>query len=184
MSPEDFPRFRLFLPAQAVGASVIHWDLFNRTDTGCKLAVWNIIPIVDGSTINTGVLGINLFLNRTTAVGTTGTAATRNGTTFTAATFACMEDPGANLPGGITARLTPGGGATAGTVISYVSLFGEETSPAAYTGQLNDFVRRNLADLGPLFVKPGSGISVVQGAVAATGTIAYDVIFSLMPFTA
>lgn len=181
MKLDDFPRYRLFLPAQAVAASQIHFDLFNRTDTGTKVAVWAIVPIVDGSTINTGVLGVNLFLNRTTAIGTGGTAATYAGTSFTAATITSMDSGLVVLNQGITARLTPTGGATPSSVISYVSLFGEETSQAAYMGHTNEFIRRGMQDVGPLFIKPNSGISVVQGAVAATGTICYDVIFTIMP---
>lgn len=181
MKLDDFPRYRLFLPAQAVAANQIHFDLFNRTDTGLKIAVWAIIPIVDGSTTNTGVLGVNLFLNRTTAIGTGGTAATYAGTSFTAATITSMDSGLAILNQGITARLTPTGGATASSVVSYCSLFGEETSTQAYLAHTNEFIRRGMQDVGPLFVRPNTGISVVQGSVAATGTICYDVIFTVMP---
>lgn len=181
MEVREFPRFRLFVPGQAVGASVVFFDLFNRSDTGHRVQVWSVIPIVVSSTAVTGVVGIDLFLTRTTAVGTGGTAADRNGTSLTAATFSSMDDAGVNLPGGITARLTPTGGATAGPVISYVSVFGEETNSAAYNGHTNCFIQRLRPSFGSLTLKQGTGMRVVQSTVASAGNVAFDVMFTVVP---
>lgn len=182
MKLDDYPRFRLFLPGQSVGASLVYWDMFNRSDTGVKLAVWSVIPIIDASVAHTGVVGITLHLTRTTAVGTGGTAATRGGTAVDAATFTSMDEPGAAaLPGGVTARLTPTGGATAGVYVSMASIMAEELSAQAFLAHTNDFVRRNYLDVGPLWVRQNQGIRVVQGSVAATGVVGFDVIFTVIP---
>lgn len=181
MKLDDYPRFRLFFPGQAVGASLVYWDLFNRSDTGVKLAVWSVIPIIDASVAHTGVVGITLHLTRTTAVGTGGTAATRGGTAVDAATFISMDEPGVPLPGGVTARITPTGGATAGAYISMASIMAEETAAQAYLAHTNDFVRRGQQDVGPVWVRQNQGLRVVQGSVAATGVVGFDVIFTMLP---
>lgn len=168
--------YRLFMPKQAVGANLVYFDLFNGSNSGLNLHVVSAIPIVSGAVAVVGTLGVDLFLTRTTAVGTGGTAADREGTSLTAATFTNMTR-GDTLNGEVTARLTPTGGATAGAVVSFVSVFTEETADAAYRGHTNDFVRRGLVDGAPLIVVPGAGLRVVQGAVASVGNIAFDVIF-------
>lgn len=171
-----YPTFRLFLPEQAVGANLVYFDLFNATDSGLELDVLSVVPIISGDVAVVGTLGVDLFLTRTTAVGKGGTAATREGTALDAATFANMTR-GEVLSGDITARLTPTGGATAGAVISEVSVFTEETNAAPYWAHTNDFVRRGLSHYPPVVVRAGSGLRVVQGAVASVGNIGFDVIF-------
>ncbi len=179
-NPAQF--YRLFCPAQAAGTSVIYFDLWNPTGSGVELRVWSVIPIVSGAVAVTGVIGIDLFLNRTTAIGTSGTAATRGGTSFTAATISPMGGNASGLGPSVTARLTPSGGATAGAVISQCSIFTEETNAATYL-PCNDFVRRNYPDYPPVVVPVNQGISVVQNAVASVGNIAFDVIFQVVDRT-
>lgn len=181
MNQEAFNSYRLFMPFQAVGANLVYWDMFNRSDTGVDLLVNAVIPVVSGATAVTGVLGVDLFLTKTTAVGTTGTAATDEGTSLTAATFTNMTGAGGNRPGGVTARLTPGGGATAGAVVSWTSVFTEETSDATYVAQNTNLVRRLGEDCGPLIVPPNTGIRVVQGSVASVGNIGFDILFRVRP---
>lgn len=170
--------FRLFVPKQAVGASLIYFDLFNATGSGVQLLIHDVIPVVSGAVAVTGLLGVDLFLQRTTAVGTGGTLATFNGTDPTACTITNMITGGGAPNQSLSARLTPSGGATAGAVISQCCVFTEETQDATYGAALNSFVRRRMPDMPPLFVKENNGISVVQGAVASVGNIGFDVIFS------
>src|SRR5689334_9210757 len=98
--------FRLFVPQQAVGASLVYFDLFNATGSASRIKLLSVQEIVSGSTAVTGVVAVDLYLTRTTAIGTGGTAATSEGTSLTACTFSAMDHSQA-LPGGITARLTP-----------------------------------------------------------------------------
>lgn len=174
---KGYNTYRLFVPYQAFGTSVIFFDLFNPSTSPFQLDIYSVIPIVSGANAVTGVIGVDIFLNRTSAVGTGGTAATYNGTSFTACTFAKMIGSGDDLDGTITARLTPTGGATASALLSQCSVFTEETNAGSYVAALNDFVRRGYSDMPPLTVVPGTGISVVQNAVASVGNIAFDVIF-------
>lgn len=181
MNQEAFNSYRLFMPKQAVGANLVYFDLFNRSDTGLDLLVNAVIPVVSGAVAVTGVVGLDLLLTRTSAVGTGGTAATRDGASTTAATISNMAGAGDALNGGVTARLTPTGGATAGAVISWTSLFTEETSDATYVAQNTNLVQRLGEDCGPLIVPPNTGLRVVQGAVASVGNIGFDVLFRVRP---
>ena len=174
----DGDLYKLFVPAQAVGANKVFFDLFNGS-TDKKLEVVSVTPIVDGSVAVTGALAVNLFLTRTTAVGTGGTAATAEGTALTAATISKLDPASPNLPTGVTARLGPGGGATGGAVLGYNSMFSEETNAASYN-------RNNIVSVAPeglgarVVVPPSSGIRVVQGAIASVGNIGFEVVFSVL----
>lgn len=181
MVNEGYNSFRLFMPAQASGADLVYWDMFNRTDSGIDVLVFSVIPVVSGAAGVTGVVSVDLFLTRTSAVGTGGTAATIEGTSLTAATISNMLPKGNALNGGVTARLTPSGGATAGAVISSLSLFSEETNAGTYLSTLNDFVRRNNIDHRCLLVTPNTGIRIVQGSVASVGNTGFDVMFQTRP---
>lgn len=168
--------YSLFLPPQAVGASKVYFDLFNgSTDKDIEIA--SVMPIMSGAVAVTGTLAVDLYLTRTTTVGTGGTGATLEGTALNAATISKMDPKSPALPTGITARLTPGGGATAGAVIAFDSMFSEETNAASYN-------RENLLKDGGLgtrlVVPPSSGIRVVQGSVASVGNVGFLVLFSVI----
>lgn len=176
--------FRLFMPKQAVGANLVYFDLFNASGSARELSIISVLPIVSGEVAVAGVVAVDLFLTRTTAVGTTGTAATNEGTSLTAATFTNLSGIATMHPS-ITARLTPGGGATAGAVISTRSVFTEETSSATYVPPV-DMVSpmpfggsRDRSGI-EILVPEGSGIRVVQGGVASVGNIGFDVIFRVV----
>ena len=168
------PLFQLFVPQQAVGANLVYFDLFNASGSASELLLYSVEPVVSGSTAVVGTVGVDLYLTRTTAVGTGGTAATLNGTSLSACTFT-NRDSTSNLPGTITARLTPSGGATAGAVLSWTSVFTEETNAATYTPQL-DMARSDPA-MTAILIPENSGIRVVQGSVASVGNIGFNVIF-------
>lgn len=170
--------YRLFVPASAAGASKVYFDLFNATGSGKTLRILSLVPVVSGAVAVTGTLAVDLFLTRTTAIGTGGTAATAEGTTLTAATISKMNPSDASLPAGVTARAVPGGGATPGAVLAWCSVFTEETSQAAYMSAMNDLARRNDVDFGGISVPENTGLRVVQGAVASVGNIGFDVVFT------
>jgi hypothetical protein len=164
---------KLFVPAQAVGASLVYFDFWNTATSGySNLKINCLMPIVSGAVAVTGAVAVDLFLTRTSAVGTGGTAATAEGTSLTAATFSSFDCGSPIALAQISARLTPTGGATAGAVLAYRSLFSEETNAGTYTRV--DLVNGS----GPLIVPPGTGIRVVQGGVASVGNIGFDMSFS------
>lgn len=168
--------YKLFVPSQAVGASLVYFDLFNPAGSGKAMNLLSVIPIVSGAVAVTGVVAVDLFLTRTTAVGTGGTAATIEGTSLTAMTISALDSDEVVKAGQVSARLTPSGGATAGAVLSWRSVFSEETNAGTYI-QIVDMVRGGNNDLNPVPIKGGTGIRVVQGSVASVGNIGFDVFF-------
>lgn len=167
---------KLFIPKQAAGANLVYFDFFNLATSGFNIKVWSVIPVVSGAVAVTGVVGVDLLLTRTTAVGTGGTAATTEGTSITAATFSAFDSQQTINLTQMSARLTPSGGATAGAILAYRSVFTEETSSASYVPL--DMIAPPSQIVVPLPIFPGTGIQVIQGAVASVGNIGFDVMFS------
>lgn len=173
------PTYRAFVPKQAAGASKVYFDVFNASGSNKKLRVISVIPIVSGAVAVTGTVAVDLFLTKTTSVGTGGTASVAEGTSLTAMSFTAQDVNNPALPSQITGRFAPGGGAAAGAVYSWCSVFPEETNAATYLGHTNDLARRNQMDFQPIVLAEGEGFRVVQGGVASVGTIGFDVIFEL-----
>ena len=167
----------LFVPKQAVGSNLVYFDLFNAAGSGHDLIIKSVEPVVSGAVAVTGVISVDLLLTFTSAVGTGGTAATRRGTAIDAATFTTPSSRGGvnEVPALITARLTPSGGATAAAIISWTTVFSEETNAGTYTR--TEMVNR---DAFP-YVMQGGGIRVVQGATASVGNIGFNVLFEMVP---
>lgn len=163
-------RFNLFIPKQAVGANLVYFDMFNGADK--EIVVNSVKPVVSGAVAVTGVVAVDLLLTYTSAVGTGGTAATHQGSAIDAATFTKLAPGHSALDALITARLTPTGGATAGAILGYTSVFTEETNAGAY--RESDLV------VSPVLVPKNIGIRVVQGAVASVGNIGFIVNFEVL----
>ncbi len=169
--------YHLFVPSQSVGANLVYFDLFNASGSTAIVEVKSVVPVVSGAVAVTGLVAVDLFLTKTSAVGTGGTAATLEGTSLTAMTIS-QHDNTAALSSFITARLTPSGGATAAGVISSRSVYTEESNGGSYN-QIWDMVRSNYIDVPPLLLTTGQGIRVVQGSVASVGTIGFDIIINV-----
>lgn len=165
-------QFILFVPKQAVGANLVYFDLFNNSKG--VVALRYVQPVVSGAVAVTGVVGVDLHLTFTSAVGTGGTAATYGGTSLTACTINPNNPVGQPCPDIITARLTPTGGATAAGVLTWTCVFTEETNAGTYTSPLNWLLNE-----GNILIPNGKGIRVVQGAVASVGNIGFNVGFDL-----
>lgn len=171
--------WRLLIPDGAVGASEVFFDFFNGTsataNTGNRIVVSSVKVMVAGDVAVTGVVAANLHLHKSTAVGTGGTAATVQGTVNTAATFTTVTpNPGA-LPSGITARLKPTGGATAGAWLAQTSVFTEETNAGTY---VEKWLHTN--DQEAIVLGQGEGLQVIQGTVASVGSIGFMVEFGIL----
>lgn len=171
------PVYRMFVPAQAVGANKVFFDLFNATGSGKVMKVKSVRAIKDGSVAVTGTLSVKLFLTKTTAVGTGGTAHTENGTSLTAIAISEHDSASAALPAQVTARASPAGGATAGAVICERHVFSEETNASTYDRV--EFLLPEGLDVQPLICREGEGIRIVQGGIASVGNIGFDVLFEL-----
>ncbi len=168
--------YTLFLQPIAAGANKVHMDMFNAT-TDKDVEILSVQPIMSGAAAVVGVVGVDIYLTRTTAVGTGGTAATLEGTAFNAPTISKMDPASPALVATITARSAPGGGATAGAVLAFESIFPEETNTATYFR--NNLIKDNVQG-SRIIMPPNSGIRVVQGAVASVGNLGFLVLFSVI----
>jgi hypothetical protein len=162
-------KYRLFVPKQAVGASLVYFDLFNAASSNLILDIESVQPVVSGEVAVTGVVDVDLFLTKTTAIGTGGTASTKDGTSLTACTITSLNNT-QPIDGNVTARLTPTGGATAGAVLSSRCVFTEETNAGTYIPP-RDMITDKVS------IYSGQGIRIVQGGVASVGNIGFDVTF-------
>lgn len=168
------PVYELMVIGSAVGANKVHLDLFNA-DPAILVKVVSVKVRPDIDTAVTGVVGVEIVLTRTTAVGTGGTAATADSTSLTAPTIAKMDTNSAALDADITARAAPTGGATAGALLGIRHVFTEETNAgaalAAFLGA--EFVSPDY----PVILRQNQGLRLVQGAVASVGTLNFEIIF-------
>lgn len=171
--------YRLSIPSSAVGANKVHADLFNATGSGVTLRILSAFCFVDIDTAVTGVVGAEVALTRTTAIGTGGTAATTEGTALTAATFSKFDTASAALSASVTARLAPAGGATAGAWLGTRWVFTEETNAGAAinASQGAVFIRNEGAEL---LVRENTGLRFVQGAVASVGSLTFEITFEVI----
>lgn len=169
--------YHLFVPKQGAGADLVYFDFFNASGSAADVMLHSVAPVVSGAVAVTGTLSVDLFLTRTTAVGTGGTAATLEGTDKTACTI-CQINGSLVLPSQITARLTPTGGATAGAILGWTSVYTEETAAGTYTPSI-DLVTP-YSDIPSLPIREGTGFRVLQGAVASVGNIGFNVVFQVV----
>ena len=167
--------WRLFIDKNPTGVSEVFFDLFNAANSGVDLRVISVRPIVSGAVAVTGVVGVDLFLTFTSAIGTSGTAATRTGTSFTAATFGSTNPHPGDLPADVTARSLPTGGATTGNLITMSQVFSEETNSGTYLEK--EMLTGNFPE--ELIIPKDTGIQVKQGAVASVGNIAFMIHFAV-----
>ncbi len=168
-----------YFPQQAVGASKVFCDLFNATGSGLTVRVHSVrvFPALDVAV--TGIVGVQLSLTRTTAVGTGGTAGTTEGTSLTAPSIAKLNPASPNVSASVTARSAPAGGATAGAVVSTKSIFTEETNAGAALAAAIGAPLWGL-NMRELVIPENSGLRVVQGTVASVGSVAIEIVFSLV----
>jgi hypothetical protein len=114
------PTYFYLIPSQVhvAVASTVHWDMFNA-DATAIVRVTSILQIPNITTAVTGVV-FDWLLERTTAVGTGGTAIT-----------AWLPDLSQTaLDADITCRSKPTGGATQSTDLRNYSISSEETNAA------------------------------------------------------
>ncbi len=167
--------YSVYVPAGASGANKDFFDVWNVSGSGVNIELLSCRPVVSGSVAVVGTLAVDLYLARTTAVGTGGTAASYEGTATNAMSFASFQSaPLTSVQ--VSGRLAPGGGATTGAILDFTSVYTEETFAGTYTPSVDLVDSR----WGGIMVKPGAGFKVLQGSVASVGNIAFNIVFRLV----
>jgi hypothetical protein len=164
--------FRGLVVASAVGADKVHMDFWNGSVGDVLVRSLKVFPV--RSVAVSGVLAARLLLQRTTTVGTGGTAATAESTSLTAPTLAAFDaEKGLSIPSGISMRAAPSGGAAAGALVALREMFMEET--AAYA-DMQEYLTAPYVDKG-LVVHNDSGLRLIQSSVATVGAFHIELEF-------
>lgn len=168
--------YLLAIPPQVVGASKVHFDLFNAAANVLKIrGAW---VTVAQDVANAGAVSIRLDWVRTSAVGTAGTAATADGSAI-APTLVKKDTANAALPAGVTARAAPTGGATTAQWLFPTFHQTEELQVGGALSQWNNVLPNPDRGEQELVLRQGQGLSAKQGAVASVGNIGFLVSFTV-----
>lgn len=157
----------IFVPPIAAGANKVYFDVWNLT--GASVLLRSLMARPSGAVAVTGALSVDLYATRTTSIGTGGTAAVNESATLTDMVITTI-DPSLAIPTGLTGRQSTGGGAAAGAIIGFGSVFTEETNAGTYLSE--SLLER------PIVVASGTGFRVIQGSVASVGNTAFVASFS------
>ena len=178
---QTLPTYSWWVPTAAVGANKLYADVFNASGSGKVIELRGIWAISDTDTAVTGALGIELLLLRTSAVGTGGTAPTYNGgSASSTGTIIPFDTANSALPAQITARALPTGGATIAAFFWSQFVPGEEAATSqAYMTAFQNLLPHTIAGQR-ITLREGQGLLIKQGAVAATGNLAFLTVFTLV----
>lgn len=154
--------------AHVAAARTTLFDLFNASGSGVILRMQALL-IIPALAAVTGV-GQTYEAIRTTAVGT-------GGSTITPATF---DTANAALPGGVTARTKPTGGATSGATLLFINGSSEETNPyAALASILNHIPTWSVAEAQRIVLREGEGLKIDQTTNSSVGNVNVAAVFTV-----
>ena len=175
------PSWLLWIPPAAVGASKLFFDFFNAAGSGKAIEVNGLWAVPKTDVGVTGVVGVEVGVDRTSAVGTGGTTASNPGTALTTPNFTPKDTSNAALPAGVTARSVPTAGATIAAALFGTYVFTEETSISTHLTQFMNMLPASTTEIQPLTLNEGQGILVKQGTVVGVGSIGFLVDFTVIP---
>lgn len=167
-------------PPIAVGASKLHFDLFNATGSGKTMDIRGLWMMPKLDVAVTGAVAVRLDLYRTSAVGTGGTTASIESATIDVGggNFNRTDPAMTALPAQITARVFPSGGATISRWLFPFNVAPEESNTSM--GYFVQSVNVLPEIMGHHLVVPeNTGILVKQGSVASVGSVTFLVAFTL-----
>ncbi len=178
---QTLPTYSWWVPGAVVGASKLYADLFNATGSGKIVEIRGLWAIPKSDVAVTGILGVEVGLYRTSAVGTGGTAFTWNGgsasTAHVVTPFDTVNSP--QPPAQVTARAVPTGGATISALYWAQYVFTEETNAGTYIAAFTNLLP-NMVMTQRMTLNPGQGLLIKQGTVAGAGSLAFLGVFTLV----
>jgi hypothetical protein len=160
------PNFTAMIPSQVhvAVANTVHWDLFNA-DAALIVRVCSIRQIPNITTAVTGIV-FDWLLERTTAVGTGGTAITP-----------WPSDTSESLDADITCRSKPTGGATQSTDLFNYSLSSEETNAGTIQIASQGGLELIRPGSGGIILRQNQGLRCVQVTSSAAGNTGWLITF-------
>jgi hypothetical protein len=175
----SLPAFAFVVPPVAVAANKIFFDLHNGGAAGTVIRLRKLFAIIALDVAVAPVVGFRIDHMRTNSVGTGGTAfTTAAAASKTGAAFWPFA-PSDVLPAGITARVAPTAGAADHQWLFPNYFASEESQVTTGTSSAAAFLvpYYNLLPEMPfgqaVELPVGYGLKLVQGAVAAAGSIGF-----------
>ncbi len=154
--------------ANVAAARTTHVDIFNATGSGVVLVLESLL-IIPTLTAVSGI-GLAWEVIRTSAVGTGGTTLTPRP----------MDTTNAALPGGVTARSKPTGGATTDVAILFPNTSSEETVPYASLASSINHIPKPTLFSQPLVIRENQGLKLDQVTSSAVGSTNVVLIFGIL----
>jgi hypothetical protein len=154
--------------ANVAAARTTFIDLFNATGSGIKIHVCGVYVIPALAAV-AGV-GLTWEIIRTSAVGTGGTTATPQ-------TF---DTENGALPGQVTARTKPTGGATTAATLLYVNSSSEETNFYAGTASSLNHIPQIVHKSECIVLNEGQGVKVDQTTNSSVGSTNVVIVFNVV----
>jgi hypothetical protein len=177
---QTVPTYNWWVPWQAVGANKLMGDIFNASGSGKILEVRGVWGIPKNDVAVTGVLGVEIGIYRTSAIGTGGSAHTYNGgTASTSHVITPWDSNNVAPPAQVTARAAPTGGATISALWWPQFAFTEETNAASYISGYTNLIPVGTVNQR-LTLNEGQGMLIKQGAVASVGSLGFLTLFTLV----
>lgn len=174
------PSYMLWVPPQAAAAGKIYFDLFNATGSGKIIEINGAWAIPKTDVAVTGAVSIELLVQRTSTVGTAGTAAAYPNASATSCGINPKDTGNAAPPAQISARLVPTGGATAAAHLFTAFVFSEESNAGTLMAQFFNLFPDANTEYQTLTLNEGQGLAVRQGAVASVNSYGFLVDFSVL----
>jgi hypothetical protein len=173
---QTLPTYSWWVPPAAVGASKLYADIYNSSASTSIVEIRGVWAIPKSDVAVTGVVGIEVGLYRTNAIGTTGVNHVySSGAAATAHVITPYDTANSSTffgTTGISARAVPAGGATISALYWAQYIFTEETNAATYVGAYTNLLPVGIMTQRPT-LRPGQGLLIKQGTVAGVGSMAF-----------
>lgn len=171
---QNLPSYHLYqAPRVTTAAATDLFDVFNVVGSGYKIKVLAIYAVIQTTAASAIVPSFQFSVIQTNAVGTGGTMHTFEGVASPATgivNISRVDDSDIALPGGITARAVPTGGATASKFLFDIWLITEDVNAWTQGQQSFNWLPTGVEIKEPVF-PPGTGFKIRQiTATASTGT--------------
>lgn len=166
------PYLATFGPRVLTAAATDQFDIFNATGSGVTIRLRGLYPIITRSAATAFIIPWEFQAIRTSAIGTGGTAFTKDpaaGPAAGAGVFSRYSSADAALGANITGRALPTGGATAAAYLFSLFVLPEETFPYETLAQGINWIPE-FPYANPMEIREGEGFKMRQiTATASTG---------------
>ena len=157
------------------GANKVFVDLFNAVGSGYNIELIGFYVKPKSDVAVTGAVNPKFNLHLTSTIGSSGQNVAYASTSATAASIIPFDSLQSPLPTQITARTSPGAGATISARLASIFAISEETNAGVTNQQNLNALKHGVT----VIVHEGQGIAVKQGSVASLNDYEIELWFTL-----